>query len=91
MDQGFSDLNLVRELTNIKTLELLNTSVTDLSPVKDLINLEELVIRVSPVSDIEPIKVLKNLKLLLLEDCINITDEQIEELKRALPDLKISR
>ena len=43
------------------------------------------------VIDLEPIRNLINLKQLFLRNCKNITDEQVEDLQKALPNLEIKR
>jgi len=76
-------------LTKIHTLSLSGTLVTDLRPLGKLKNLRELVLMQTSVSNIKPLKGLTNLKLLYLNDSPNITKEQIEDLQKALPELKI--
>ena len=43
------------------------------------------------ISDLECLRGLKNLKNLINENCPNITDEQVKELQKALPNLNITR
>ena len=43
------------------------------------------------VSDLEPIKKLPYLQTLTLYNSKNITNEQVEDLQKALPNLKIER
>ena len=81
----------VKKLTKLKRLALDDTPVIDLKPIKNLTNLEILSLTRTQVSDIEPIKELKNLNFLGLRECKNITDEQVEGLKKVLPGLTIDR
>ena len=68
-----------------------NTDVSNIEPLKKLTNLQELIIDGSEVSDLRALMGLKNLKRLHIGDCKNITDQQVEELQKALPNLKIQR
>ena len=62
----------------------------DLEPLEKLYSLEEIHLR-GPIKNLEPLKNLKELKSLLIADCKNITDEQIEDIQKALPDLEAER
>lgn len=63
----------------------------DLKPFENLKNLTKLDFRYSDINNIKPLKKIKNLKSLNLMDCTNVTDEQVEDLQKALPELKIIR
>jgi Leucine-rich repeat (LRR) protein len=86
-----NDIEPLSELVNLKELNLSKTMVSDLEPTKNLTNLQELYLHETNISNLEPIKNLKNLKILDIRNCINITDEQVEDLQKALPELKIYR
>ena len=75
----------------MRTLHLTGTNVIDYSPLSNLKNLEYLNLRGSQISDLRPLTKLVNLKELNLTDCLNITDEQIQKLKSALPQVNIKR
>ena len=86
-----SDITPIGNLTNLRHLDIMgDIFIPDLEPIKNLNNLEYLCIADTRISDIEPVKNLKNLKKITLRDCKNINDEQIEELQKALPELKIT-
>ena len=85
-----SDLEPLRGLTNLQKLDLSGTCVSDLEPLKELTNLQELGFNNTWVTDIESLKGLKKLQRLWLFST-SIRDEQIEDLQKALPGVKISR
>ena len=86
-----SDFKPIQMLKNLEKLELDNTHVSDLNFLTGLDNLNKLNLSNTQVSDLEPLKKLKNLSLLYIVDCPNITDEQIEDLQKTLPNLSIRR
>ena len=90
-DTNIKDLESLKELTNLKGLNLGRTRISSLEPVKGLTNLKRIILTESPITDLEPIKGLKNLESFYIRNCINITDEQVADLQRALPELDISR
>jgi len=81
----------LKNLSNLNTLYLNETSASDLTSIKYLTNLKYLYISGSDITNLEPLKELKNLILLRIYSCGNITNEQIEDLQKALPNLKIER
>ena len=85
------DLEPLKDLINLEQLYVGGTNVSNLEPLKRLTNLQNLKFAGTQVSDIEPLKEFRNLKKLYIGNCPNITDEQVEELQNALPDLKIQR
>lgn len=89
--EGSSIKNIkpLAKLTNLKKLELAGTRVTNLKPIKNLTKLQSLTIKNSPVRLLRPIKNLTNLKTLSLYDCHSILNNEIEDLKKALPDLVV--
>ena len=86
-----SNLQPIKGLAHLQSLRLVDSQVSDLEPLKGLTNLQNLYLSLTQVSDLEPIKGLKNLVELWLEHCNNITDQQVEDLQKALPKLTISR
>jgi len=89
-DTAVSDLTPIKELTGLKWLHLDGTKVSDLTPIKKLINLQELLLRDTAVSDLTPIKELIGLQGLYLSGT-KVSDEQVAELQKALPKLRIYR
>ncbi len=83
-----NELGLLKELKELNYLSISYTQVSNLGPLSKLTNLQVLNFHDCQISDLEPIKKLLNLKMLYLEGC-NITEEQIEDLQKALPDLEI--
>ena len=84
-----SDLEPIKELVNLQLLSVSNTHISNLEPVKGLINLETLNISNTLISNLEPLNGLKELKNLFIITSENITDKQVQELQKALPDLKL--
>ena len=97
-------LNLVKldlsgcQITNLKplaaftTLERLNLSgvpATDLTPVGRLTGLEELNVDGMPVAIVRPLAGLTKLKTLDLSRCFNVTEAEIEQLEKALPNIVV--
>jgi Leucine-rich repeat (LRR) protein len=85
-----TNIEPIKDLKNLHYLSLVSTNVSDLEPLRGLTNLIILQIGYTPVSDLKPIKELKNLEYIYIENCINVTLEQINDLKKALPGLKFS-
>jgi Leucine-rich repeat (LRR) protein len=86
-----TDLEPLKDLVNLQKLFVHQTRVSDLEPIKGLVNLQDLYISGTEVTNLEPLKGLANLQKLLIDGCNNISDEQVEDLQKALPNLKIER
>ena len=86
-----SDIEPIKDLINLKTLYLGGTSISNFEPLKNLINLKELRLNDTGISNLEPLKELKNLEKLNISRCPNITDQQVEDLQKAMPQLEIQR
>ena len=78
-------------LVNLQWLDLTRTTVYDLKPIKDLINLDYLNINNTQVTSLEPLKGFTRLQTLHISGCKNISDRQVEDLHKALPNLKIKQ
>ena len=85
-----SDLSPLAGLKNLRALTLWNTQVSDLSPLAELKNLEELYLDRTEVSDLSPLAGMEYLERLFLEGT-KVSEEQIDKLKLALPNCKISQ
>ena len=85
-----SNLEPIKGLSSLKRLSLGNTQVSDLEPIKGLSSLEWLYIRGTQVRNLEPIKGLSSLQEFDLRDT-QVSDEQVEELQKALSKLTIIR
>ncbi len=86
-----SNLEPIKDLKSLQYLYLMDIQVSSIEPIKDLESLQYLYLMNTQVSNLEPIKKLKNLKYFYFWNCPNITDEQIKDLQKALPELKISQ
>lgn len=72
------------------SLELMNSKNLEL--ISNLTNLKILKIRSNNLlSNLDSLKEMVNLKKLYIQDCPNITEQQIEDLQKALPNLEIVR
>ena len=85
------DLTPLRNLTNLKKINLNYSPVENIKPLSNLVNLEELYLRDTKVSDIRPLKRLTKLKILDIRESDNIPYKQVKELQKALPNIEITR
>jgi hypothetical protein len=85
-----SDLEPIRGLTSLQELYLNSTRVSDLEPIRGLTSLQGLDLSVTQISNLEPIRGLISLQVLGLYNT-QVSDEQVGQLKEALPELEIHR
>jgi Leucine-rich repeat (LRR) protein len=85
-DTPISDLTPLSGLTSLKELHLAGTRIRDLTPISRSSGLRELFIEETPISDLRPLSGLGGLQYLCL-GAKQVSDEQIEELARAIPGL----
>ena len=85
-----SDLTPIKALINLQWLSIIGTAVSDLTPIKELNNLQILNLVGTQVSDLTPLKPLIWLETLYLSDT-PVSNEQVAELRKALPKLMIRR
>ncbi len=83
------NLEPLQGLINLQQLFIAETQITDIEPLKSLKNLRRLDIDNTLISDLEILKNLTSLQRISLIVCPNITDEQVKDIQKALPDLKI--
>jgi len=81
------DLSPLTELKALDALEIQRTNVSDLRPLQDLKQLTWLNISETKVSDLTPLAGLTNLQRLILQKTL-VPKEQIESLKKALPNCR---
>ena len=84
------DLSPLKNLQQLKGLKIGVNSINDISPLQGLTKLESLGFIVNSVKDLKPLSGLTNLKQLVLNDNPALTKAQIDELRKALPNCKIS-
>ncbi len=84
------DFSILKKFPDLNTLNLRGTQIRNIKFLTDLKKLKSLDLRNTQVCDLTPIKKLTNLKTLNLGYCPDITNEQIEDLQKALPELEIS-
>ncbi|MBN1974381.1 MAG: hypothetical protein JW787_12130 [Sedimentisphaerales bacterium] len=89
-DRYTIDVSPISELKNLKVLDLSGFPIKSLKPLSNLTNLKMLDISETPISNIEPLKKLTNLEQVVMLGCKNITDKQVEDLQKALPNLHIA-
>ncbi len=91
MGTQVDNLEPIKDCKNLVCFRFDVTKVSDIEPLRGLNNLQQLYIIETQVSDLQPLMGLVNLQTLYIRDCTNITDEQVEDLQKALPNLKITR
>jgi Leucine-rich repeat (LRR) protein len=84
------DITPLSGIINLKHLVLYQIPISNYESLKDMKNLEFLQLNDISISDLDPIKKLTNLKIIYIYDCPDITNEQIEDLQKALPNLVIN-
>lgn len=84
-----SDFSPIKDLTNLKNLSLYGTKISDLSPLANLKKLNTLRLGLNEISDISPLIELKSLKKLDLGLNFDLSESQIETLRKSLPDCEI--
>ena len=83
-----SDINLLKNLTQLKVLDLSHSKVSDINILKNLTNLRALYLQNTKISDISALRNLTNLRYIDLSDT-EISEEQIKELQLKNPKLEI--
>ena len=58
--------------------------------MRNLTNLKWLYLRETKVKSLEPLKSLVNLQVIEINGCKNLTKQQVDDLKKALPNVSIS-
>jgi len=86
-----SDISPLIGLKNLTNLNLFINKISDISPLEGLTNLTWLDLGGNQIRDVTILKNLANLEYLDIRDCPNITNEQITDLQKSLPKLKIER
>ncbi len=89
-ETSISDLTLLAGFANLEILNLESNEVYDLWPLMRLTKLRHLCLTNTKVTDLAPLAGLKNLKNLWLNHT-QVSDEEIEKLKLALPNCNIIR
>jgi Leucine-rich repeat (LRR) protein len=82
------NLKPLSNLKNLEELRLYEMPVNDIEPLKNLTKLEEIRMYDVDVRNLDVLFNLKNLKVLWLLS-MPVSDKQVEELQKALPDLEI--
>lgn len=92
-----SDLTPIAGLEHLEYLELFTNRIADITPLKDLDRLMDLNLGYNAVGDYSPLYFLHNLERLWIGKASMyaptkvLTDAALDELKRALPNVTISR
>ncbi len=85
-----TNLEPLKELTNLESLTIDEVQNAGIMFLKSLPNLQILTfVGGYGHIDIEPLKQLTNVKSIRLSNCKNITEKQVEDLKKALPETEI--
>jgi internalin A len=85
-----NDIKSSSGLANLEYLGLRGAGIKDINSLSNLINLKELNLSNTKVIDVNALKKLTELTNLNLTN-VPVSDEQIAELQKALPELKIQR
>ncbi len=85
------DIGPIKKLDNLKMLLFSETQVSSYEPLSEVKSLESISILFTNIHDFESLKKLKNIKSLSFMENKNITQKDIDELKKALPETKVSR
>jgi hypothetical protein len=85
-----NDLSSLTELKSIYFLHIRNVQVSDLSPLASLSSLRHFFLDSTQVRDLTPLTGLKTLEAFWIGNA-EITEEQIQALRQALPNCHISR
>jgi len=88
LDGNFDDVSAIAELKNLRRLTLRSATVADVSPLRTLENLQYLAVHGPGVEDVTSLATLAELEQLDLRETA-VRKEQIEELRRALPNCAI--
>ncbi len=75
-------------LNTLVTLDLSNNEISNLNPLKTLSNLRTLYLDGNPIENFTPLYSMTGLRTLSIRD-IELTESELEELKKALPDCDI--
>ena len=86
-----TNLRPLSGLLNLRSLNLGSTQISNIEPLKKITNLQTLNLSNTQINELKPLYGLKNLNTLNIRDCKNITDKQVEDLQKALPNLTIDR
>jgi len=89
--KNLENLEPLRNLTSLQVLILDNTRVSDLLSIKGLTSLQRLWLSKTKVADLSPLTGLTKLQQLWLVGCKKLSDEQIEQLEKALPECEIKK
>jgi internalin A len=84
-DNNITDISPLRNLVNLRELDLSENEISNLTPLENLVNLEKLNLCYNNIIDISPLENLINLKELDLVMNPASVSHQIDELRRRLP------
>ena len=87
-NNSISSISALGNLTNLQTLYLSANEISDISALRSLTNLEQLDLDANEISDISALGNLSGLSWLDLSNN-NLTEQQVEELRRKLPQAEI--
>ena len=86
---SIKDISWMKDLKNLETVDIWNTDITDLSALSKLDKLTDISIGESAVTDFSPLEKMTQLNNLNISCNSGITDEQLEKLKKSLPNCEI--
>ncbi|MCL1791681.1 MAG: leucine-rich repeat domain-containing protein [Peptococcaceae bacterium] len=87
-NNNISEILRLQALIYLRELDLYGNNITDITPLRSLTSLERLSLGNNNISDITPLKSLKTLGEVYISDN-KVNEDQLKDLKRALPDCYI--
>lgn len=88
---SFSDISPLADCPELEYLELQSTEISDLTPLAGLTKLRHLNIANNlGITDLSPLYGLKDLKRLWIGSMTRLTNEQLDEIRRQLPNCDIN-
>lgn len=84
-----NDISCIENLTCLEEIYICNSSISDITPLSALKNLKKVSIIETNISDLSPLEHLDNLEYIYISCNANIDENQIEQLKKQLPNCEI--
>lgn len=84
-----SDISCIENLTYLEEIYICNANISDITPLSSLKHLKKVSIIETNISDLSPLECLDNLEYIYISCNSNIDENQIEQLKKQLPNCEI--
>ena len=83
------DISCIENLTYLEEIYICNADISDITPLSSLKHLKKVSIIETNVFDLSPLECLDNLEYIYISCNANIDENQIEQLKKQLPNCEI--